>query len=242
MRHYLLFYKVAADYAERREALRTDHLDHAREARDRGELLLGGAFADPVAGAALLFHGTSPAVAETFANADPYVTSGLVTRWHVREWTTVVGTLMADLPPDDAVVRMWRGTTARGADADAYLDHLTGSVMPDLADIPGYRGAEVLRRTTDSSEEFIVTTRWASMEAVRDFCRSRRGTRGSGAPGSRRATGVRGSRASLPRRADGRSCDLIAVASLRRNWELVSDRAAQYGRHRPGACPPLSRR
>lgn len=169
MTHYLLFYQVAADYVEPRQALRADHLDHAREARDRGDLLLGGAFADPVDGAALLFHGGSPEVAEAFAKTDPYVTNGLVTRWHVREWTTVVGALMPDPSLDDVVVRMWRGSTGRGEDADAYLAHLTGTVMRDLADIPGYRGAEVLRRTTDSSEEFFVVTRWASMDAVRNF-------------------------------------------------------------------------
>jgi uncharacterized protein len=38
-----------------------------------------------------LFKGTSPAVAESFAKADPYVANGLVTKWRVREWTTVVG-------------------------------------------------------------------------------------------------------------------------------------------------------
>jgi len=26
-----------------------------------------------------------------FAAADPYVTNGLVRRWRVREWTTVIG-------------------------------------------------------------------------------------------------------------------------------------------------------
>jgi hypothetical protein len=30
-------------------------------------------------------------VAENFAKADPYVINGLVKRWHVREWATVVG-------------------------------------------------------------------------------------------------------------------------------------------------------
>jgi uncharacterized protein YciI len=42
-------------------------------------------------GALLLFKADSPRVAETFARADPYVTNGLVVRWRVREWTTVVG-------------------------------------------------------------------------------------------------------------------------------------------------------
>ena len=41
--------------------------------------------------AVLLFRGDSPAAAERFAAADPYVANGLVARWRVREWTTVVG-------------------------------------------------------------------------------------------------------------------------------------------------------
>ena len=89
--HYLLFYDVTPDYAEKRLPHRTAHLAHARAAVGRGELLLGGALADPVDGAVLLFQGDSPAVAERFATADPYVLGGLVTRWHVRTWTTVVG-------------------------------------------------------------------------------------------------------------------------------------------------------
>jgi uncharacterized protein YciI len=89
--HYLLFYETADDYLERRGALRESHLAMARAAVARGELLLGGAFADPVDGAVLLFQGESPAVAADFARVDPYVTQGLVKAWRVREWTTVVG-------------------------------------------------------------------------------------------------------------------------------------------------------
>ena len=89
--HYLLFYDVAENYMERRGRYRAEHLTLARRAHERGELILGGALADPPDGAVLLFKGDSPAVAETFAHADPYVTNGLVTRWWVREWTTVVG-------------------------------------------------------------------------------------------------------------------------------------------------------
>ena len=89
--HYLLFYDVVDDYLERRVPLRERHLRHARDSYARGELLLGGALADPVDGAVLLFRGDSPTVATCFAGADPYVIEGLVTRWRVREWTTVVG-------------------------------------------------------------------------------------------------------------------------------------------------------
>jgi uncharacterized protein YciI len=89
--HYLLLYDVVADYPERRKPWRAVHLAHAQRAVARGELVLGGALANPADGAVLLFQGSSPRVAEEFAAADPYVLNGVVTRWRVREWTTVVG-------------------------------------------------------------------------------------------------------------------------------------------------------
>ena len=90
-RHFLLFYEVSDDYLERRPAHRDEHLRLAWSAVERGSLLLGGALADPADEAVLLFGGDDAAVAEDFAKADPYVREGLVSRWHVREWTTVVG-------------------------------------------------------------------------------------------------------------------------------------------------------
>ena len=89
--HYLLFYDVVDDYVTRRVPLRAAHIDHARGALARGELVLGGALASPPDGVVLLFRGSSPAIAERFAEHDPYVTNGLVKTWRVREWTTVVG-------------------------------------------------------------------------------------------------------------------------------------------------------
>ena len=101
MQHYLLFYDVAEDYVARRAQFRTRHLQLAWSAHDRGELVLAGALADPVDGAVLLFQGESPEVAERFARADPYVTEGLVTRWRVRPWSTVVGnSAAAPVRPD----------------------------------------------------------------------------------------------------------------------------------------------
>ena len=89
--HFLLFYSVADDYLSRRAAHRKAHLEHAWRAVGRGELILGGALADPPDGAILLFRGDSPAAAEAFAREDPYVRNGVVTSWRVREWTTVAG-------------------------------------------------------------------------------------------------------------------------------------------------------
>lgn len=96
--HYLLLYDLVDDYVARREPLRNQHLELARAAHARGELVLAGALADPPDRAVLLFQGPSPAAAEAFAAADPYVLEGLVTRWRVRPWTTVVGDQAAVKP------------------------------------------------------------------------------------------------------------------------------------------------
>lgn len=86
--HYLLFCDVVPDYLERRAAYRAEHLALARAAAERGELLAGGALADPVDGDVLLFEAATPAVAEAFAKADPYVERGIVTRWRAQ-WIRV---------------------------------------------------------------------------------------------------------------------------------------------------------
>lgn len=89
--YYILFYKTAADYMERRPAYRTEHLAMAQEAHDRGVMVMAGALADPPDGAVLVFRGDGPAEAEAFARQDPYVLNGLITEWYVRPWTVVIG-------------------------------------------------------------------------------------------------------------------------------------------------------
>ena len=69
--HYLLFYELADDYLTRRAEFRNVHLKLGWEAVERGELVLGGALANPADGAVLLFKGDSPAVAEKFARNRP---------------------------------------------------------------------------------------------------------------------------------------------------------------------------
>lgn len=89
--HWLLFYDYVPDYMERRTSVRAAHMEHVKPFLERGELVLGGAFADPADGAVILFRSDIRDTAERFAENDPYVARGLVTDWHVREWTTVVG-------------------------------------------------------------------------------------------------------------------------------------------------------
>ena len=89
--HYLLIYDAVENYVTARAPYRKAHLLHAMAAHQRGEIILAGALANPVDGAVLVFQGDSPKVAEDFAKTDPYVLNGLITKWRVREWTTVVG-------------------------------------------------------------------------------------------------------------------------------------------------------
>ncbi len=91
MQHYLLIYELSPDYLEKRGDYRNEHLKLAWDAHGRGELLLGGALQNPADRAYLLFQGNSPRAAEDFAKADPYVKNGLIQKWEVRPWMTVVG-------------------------------------------------------------------------------------------------------------------------------------------------------
>lgn len=95
MNHYLLIYTVSPDYLEKRGAYRKEHLELAEKLHDEGQLLMGGALADPADQAILLFRGESPAAAEAFVLADPYVKNGLVLSWKIRKWTVVVGNVNA---------------------------------------------------------------------------------------------------------------------------------------------------
>ncbi|MGD0965166.1 MAG: YciI-like protein [Candidatus Acidiferrales bacterium] len=96
--HYLLFYDYVEDYVAQRAPLRAAHLKLARESHERGEMVLGGAYAEPDHGGVLVFRGESPTAAENFAKADPYVLHGVVTRWEVKRWLTVIGD-GATMPP-----------------------------------------------------------------------------------------------------------------------------------------------
>lgn len=89
--HYLLIYNLSPEYLERRSKFRDEHLALAWKAHENGDLVVGGALQEPADQAFLLFEGTSPDAAEEFAKTDPYVKNGLIEKWEVRPWMTVVG-------------------------------------------------------------------------------------------------------------------------------------------------------
>lgn len=66
------------------------------------------------------------------------------------------------------IARVWRGRTTT-KNADAYFEFLAGTIFPKLAKIPGHCSAYVMRRPVEDGTEFVVTTLWTSMDAVRLF-------------------------------------------------------------------------
>ena len=90
MAYYILFYETVDNYIERRAPFRQEHLGHARASAEKGQMVLGGAYAEPADGAAIVFKGDDALVAEQFGINDPYVKNGLISKWWVREWTVVI--------------------------------------------------------------------------------------------------------------------------------------------------------
>jgi heme-degrading monooxygenase HmoA len=66
------------------------------------------------------------------------------------------------------IVRTWRGRAAL-SEPDAYPTHFHDNVLPALRKVTGFRGAALLREDGADVIEFLVLTRWDSMNAVRAF-------------------------------------------------------------------------
>jgi heme-degrading monooxygenase HmoA len=72
---------------------------------------------------------------------------------------------------EHVIVREWRGRASRDR-AAAYPRHFRERVLPELATIPGFLGAELLKRDYEGLVEFTVLTRWASLAAIASFAGS----------------------------------------------------------------------
>jgi hypothetical protein len=67
------------------------------------------------------------------------------------------------------ITRVWRGRTGTRADANAYEELLRAEILPGIHRVPSFRGATVLRRDVEDGVEFVVQTRFDSLDAVREF-------------------------------------------------------------------------
>lgn len=69
------------------------------------------------------------------------------------------------------IIREWRGR-ANHLRGNAYPKHFRTAVLPELHRLKGFRGAVLAQRKLDDRIEFIVLTRWDSLEAIRSFAGS----------------------------------------------------------------------
>ncbi len=66
------------------------------------------------------------------------------------------------------IARVWHGWTPP-QNADAYEQFLRTEMFPSIHRVPGYLGAELLRRDAGDEIAFITITRFESLESVRAF-------------------------------------------------------------------------
>ena len=66
------------------------------------------------------------------------------------------------------IARVWWGAV-REEDGDRYLAYLDETGVKECRATPGNRGVTVLRRTGGGRAEFVFTSYWESMEAIRGF-------------------------------------------------------------------------
>jgi len=66
------------------------------------------------------------------------------------------------------ISRHWRGL-ARADQAAEYERHLRTETFPALKQIPGFVDASILKRRLESGVEFLVISRWVSLEAIAQF-------------------------------------------------------------------------
>ncbi len=93
---------------ELRPIHRPAHLAHLGPLDKQGRVLLAGPLTDG-AGSLIVIDVDSAEIAWALVGRDPYVTSGAVKRWYVREWTTVPGENAAmPVRPDPPASKMKR--------------------------------------------------------------------------------------------------------------------------------------
>jgi antibiotic biosynthesis monooxygenase (ABM) superfamily enzyme len=66
------------------------------------------------------------------------------------------------------IARVWHGWTPP-QNADAYEQFLRTKMFPSIHHVPGYLGADLLRREDGDAVAFVTLTRFESLESVRAF-------------------------------------------------------------------------
>lgn len=66
------------------------------------------------------------------------------------------------------IIRMWRGRTPADK-TDAYLEYLKQTGVAAYTAIDGNLGVQILHRVQGEVAEFLVVSRWESLDAIRAF-------------------------------------------------------------------------
>jgi heme-degrading monooxygenase HmoA len=66
------------------------------------------------------------------------------------------------------IIRAWRGRAAL-TNPQGYPKHFRDHVAPALARLPGFVGASLSQRSVEGAIEFLVLTRWESLEHIKQF-------------------------------------------------------------------------
>ena len=66
------------------------------------------------------------------------------------------------------IARHWKGTTKPGL-AAAYEAHLLSETFPGLSKLQGFIKADILKRSVESGDEFLIITEWDDLSSVKAF-------------------------------------------------------------------------
>lgn len=53
--------------------------------------------------------------------------------------------------------------------AEAYMQHLQKELFPKFSSMKGFLGASILRNNKEHAVEFLIMTKWESMEEIKMF-------------------------------------------------------------------------
>ena len=66
------------------------------------------------------------------------------------------------------IERHWKGL-ARKERANEYIDHLRNDTFEEIKKIKGFISASILKRDLSEGVEFLIITKWETLEVIKQF-------------------------------------------------------------------------
>lgn len=70
------------------------------------------------------------------------------------------------------ISRQWHGIVKAGFE-NAYIRHLQVETFPAMRNLPGFLGVSILRRAVSGGTQFLIVSRWESLDAIHAFAGER---------------------------------------------------------------------